>query len=293
VAALPFTTRDLTLGHGRMLIARGGAEEAGGPRPIVLLHGLNSSHGCWIRVLPGLAATGRYVLAPDLPGFGGSDPVGEGYDVEAVADAVAAALDALDLPAVDLVGHSLGGLVATVLADRHPQRVARLVLVAGAGLEAHPITRPAPLAVLGEFSSRLVQLRRQYGSGLVRRPRARGLMFGTVVADTDALSPRDAQLLIDCSTGASRTAEALGAAMGADATSRLERLPAPVGAVWGDRDRLIAPAALAHLERVRPGSPVELVAGVGHVPMVEDPDGFVAGLGRVLAAMEPTRGGES
>jgi pimeloyl-ACP methyl ester carboxylesterase len=290
----PFTVRDLALEHGGLRVAWVRSSDGGdgaapvGPRPdvpLLLVHGLSSSHGCWTRTAPTLRARrpDRRVLAVDLPGFGGSAAVGEGYRAEAVADALVAGLDALDVERVDLVGHSLGGLVATVLADRRPDRVRRLVLAAAAGVDPY---RGARLAAVGEVADRFMRLRRRYGPGLVARPRARTLMFGTVVADAAALAPADAALMVACSQGATRTAAALDEAMSTDLRPRLARLAAPLGAVWGAQDRLLPAAALAALETARPGAPVRTVDRAGHVPMIERPEAFADALDGVLDLLE-------
>ena len=74
----------------------------------------------------------------DLPGFGISDrPAGFGYSLEEHADALTSALDAADVRGAEIVGHSMGGAVAIVLATRRPELVARLIL-ANANLDPDP-----------------------------------------------------------------------------------------------------------------------------------------------------------
>ena len=120
------------------------AETHGRGEPLVLVHGLATTRVIWRRVLPYLAYR---VTAIDVPGFGESPPAGPGFVLEEVADAIAMAFDA----PFDLVGHSLGGAIAIVLAERHPELVERLVLVAPAG--SMPVG-----AIWGEYD-RIVPLR--------------------------------------------------------------------------------------------------------------------------------------
>ncbi|MQS17692.1 alpha/beta fold hydrolase [Streptomyces kaniharaensis] len=94
--------------------------------PLVLLHALGERAADWDGVLPALAPRHR-VYALDLRGHGDSGRT-EHYGVEAMRDDVLAFLDALGLARVDLVGHSLGGVVAYLLAQARPERVGRLVL---------------------------------------------------------------------------------------------------------------------------------------------------------------------
>ncbi|WP_079138783.1 alpha/beta fold hydrolase [Actinacidiphila rubida] len=114
--------------------------EAAGDGPArVHIHGLGAASGPYTAHLsadPRLA--GRRTLFVDLPGFGISDrPADFGYSLEEHAAAVAAVLDAAGVRGAEVVGHSMGGAVAIVLAYRRPELVERLVL-AEANLDPDP-----------------------------------------------------------------------------------------------------------------------------------------------------------
>ncbi|MFJ2020840.1 alpha/beta fold hydrolase [Streptomyces nodosus] len=94
--------------------------------PLVLLHALGEDATDWEVVVPALARS-RRVYALDLRGHGRSDWPGE-YSLELMQTDVLRFLDALGLGPVDLIGHSMGGIVAYLLAENCPQRVSRLVL---------------------------------------------------------------------------------------------------------------------------------------------------------------------
>ncbi|MEV7548647.1 alpha/beta hydrolase [Amycolatopsis sp. NPDC089917] len=125
-----------------------------GPRsgvPVVLLHALGSKSGTWDDFAGRLE---RRVLAVDLPGHGDSAPV-EKYSLETMADAVAGLVE----DQVDLVGHSLGGRVAVLLAQRLPGRVRRLVVEDTPPPPAAVKEPPAPTAEPAEplpFDWRLI-----------------------------------------------------------------------------------------------------------------------------------------
>jgi pimeloyl-ACP methyl ester carboxylesterase len=90
---------------------------------LVLVHGLGASGRALERVAPLLAARFR-VIVPDLPGFG--DTGGAPTTIEGMARAV---LEVVDAETFVAAGHSMGGLVATALAELEPDRVTRIVLV--------------------------------------------------------------------------------------------------------------------------------------------------------------------
>lgn len=90
-----------------------------GRAPVVLLHGLTFDRAMWAPMVDALA--GRRAVAFDLPGHGGSPPQ-DSYEPADVADVLHAAITAAGLDAPVLVGHSIGAVLATVYAARHPAR---------------------------------------------------------------------------------------------------------------------------------------------------------------------------
>jgi N-formylmaleamate deformylase len=95
--------------------------------PVVLLHGLTASGVCWSAVTNALE--GDYdVLMPDARGHGHSSAPEHGYRYEDHADDVIGFIEALQLSPAILVGHSMGGMVAAVVAGSHPELLRGLVL---------------------------------------------------------------------------------------------------------------------------------------------------------------------
>jgi 2-succinyl-6-hydroxy-2,4-cyclohexadiene-1-carboxylate synthase len=107
----------------------------------VLVHGFTGSSDDFVDVLPALATRGR-TLAPDLRGHGATSRPGApaDYSFERLAGDVLGFLDAVGAPSCDLLGHSMGGMVAQLVTLRAPERVASLVLMDTA---AGPVLRAA------------------------------------------------------------------------------------------------------------------------------------------------------
>jgi pimeloyl-ACP methyl ester carboxylesterase len=116
--------------------------ELAGPadgQPVVLIHGFSTPYSLWDPTFPALVQAGFRTLRYDLYGRGFSDrPAGE-YDAQRFDRQLLELLDGLHITApVDLIGSSMGGALAAIFADRHPERVRRLVFVDPAGSMARP-----------------------------------------------------------------------------------------------------------------------------------------------------------
>lgn len=105
-------------------------------RTVVLLHGKNFNGDYWGRTATDLAAAGFRVVVPDQIGFGKSTkPEAYQFTFQQLAENTAALLDAIHVGSVTVVGHSMGGMLATRFTLMYPDRVERLALVNPIGLE--------------------------------------------------------------------------------------------------------------------------------------------------------------
>jgi pimeloyl-ACP methyl ester carboxylesterase len=111
-----------SLGHGQVHYA-----EAGAGAPLLLLHSAPRSSRAYRFLMPKLAPHFR-CLAPDLPGFGQSDPLSGKVSMEALGGAMADFLGALGIARAHVFGYHTGNKVAAAMAADHPQRVDRVVL---------------------------------------------------------------------------------------------------------------------------------------------------------------------
>ncbi|MCK2219468.1 alpha/beta hydrolase [Actinomadura sp. ATCC 31491] len=246
--------------------------------PLLLVHGSGASGACWEPVVAALAER-RRVIRVDLPGCGQSPPASS-YGVPEQAGEVAAALDGLGAGAVDVVGHSSGGYVATALAERRRDLVRSLVLVSTGpvpeALSPQPLLLRALLAPpFGPLVWRVrsaAMIRRGISvtaAGPVRVPEG-------LVADVRGMSYRTMRAVL-------RGNGAYIAAKGVP--ERLAGLGVPVLVVFGAADPRWDPVSARRYEVV-PGARVEMLPGVGHMPMLEAPE-KVAGL--VLGFVAPGR----
>lgn len=129
-------------------------------RSIFMVHGFRGDHHGLLRIIEALPT--HRVIAPDLPGFGSSEPLMGEHDVEAYAGFVRDSLDRLDLgPGTILVGHSFGSIIAAKAAADAPEAVAALVLI-------NPISAPA-LEGSSRIATRLAALYYRLGAALPER----------------------------------------------------------------------------------------------------------------------------
>jgi len=256
--------------------------DRGEGKPLVLIHGLATDRTIWNRSLP-LLAEGRRAIAVDVPGFGASEPVGDGFELEPVAEAILEGLlEAGVEEPFDVLGQSLGGALALTLGAHQAGSVDRVLLGAPAGFGAWP--QPiADLVALG--TSTFVAGRRMVGEQLAGSSAARWLMFLGAIGDPATFPPDRVREMIRASARATRIREAMETIVAADLRPELRALRAPLGLVWGDKD-LTVPMRLAdEIVAIRPGTPLQVIPGVGHIPQMERPEAYSYAIDRLLAEL--------
>ncbi len=124
-------------------------EEAGEGPPVIYLHGIPTSPRLWRHVIP--QVEGAHSLAWEMVGYGGSINQGRGRDISVArqAEYLVEWMDALELEPALLVGHDLGGGIAQIVATRHPDRVAGLVLTNAISYDSWPIPSVKVMRALG------------------------------------------------------------------------------------------------------------------------------------------------
>ena len=242
--------------------------DVGAGPSVVLIHGQGGSWQWWLRVIPAISRRAR-VIAIDLAGFGGSEPISSGDVFDEHVATVIGLLDHLRLAATTIVGHSMGGLLSLKIASDHPDRVAGLMLI-GAGSES--IGRVRLAAILAGF--RLFD--RVFGIAAVprviaRRPLLRTVFFALAVSRPRCVTRALAEEVLPrmTSPGFIATMEAAGAEV-TKATPYAVRCPALL--TWGGRDRIVPLASGRRLAAGIPDARLVVLDDVGHCPMIERSD---------------------
>ncbi len=265
--------------------------EVGSGPVVLLIHGMAGSYENWEAVIEPLA--GRCtIVAPDLPGHGGSEPGAGDYSLAAFAAGLRDLLLALGHDRATLVGHSLGGGVAMQIAYQFPELTERLVLVSSGGLgpEVSLLLRAAALPGAELIIAATAKPGRLAGAVLGRGLGAVGLRATADVAEV----ARGYASLADADRRSAFLAT-LRSVIGSsgqrvDGSDRLYLAAGvPVLIVWGARDPIIP---VGHGERAHqaiPGSRLEIFDAVGHLPQLEAPGRFVAVLERFIEETEPAQ----
>ncbi len=257
-------------------------------KPLVMVHGLGGNALNWMDAGPTFAQQ-YHAVALDLAGFGQTPLYARSAAVGANAELVTGFVEKVFGEPVVLMGNSMGGYISVLIGADHPELVDRMVLVDPAVPGVH-VRRPAP-QMLGVMAALSVP-------GLaetVLDRRAKSITADQLVRDILAVVCADpsrlSEEIVEAHIQLTRERESLGTqnnraflqatrSLGlrmADPRfwARARRVKAPVLVVHGELDRLIPLAAAQELVRRVPGWKLEVLDGVGHVPMMETPGLFI------------------
>lgn len=276
---------DVDIAGSRVHYIDYGDRAPGGP-VFVLSHGLGGRWQHWTENIAELGEHGR-VIALDLPGFGRSEPPKRGYSIDTFADTIAELADALRLPRIVLVGHSLGGPIVMRFALRHPERVAAVVLAAGTVQDAAaalavrargPNGRPEPRTVAAIAMEVLTAglpapaaLRRQ----VVDRPPLRRLLLWPYLHRPGAMPSASIALIVD-GIGTRGTLPTARAAARLRSEQWLVPVRCPVLAIGADHDAVAPTRALEEFATRVPDAHTVVLEGCGHMVMLERARAFTA-----------------
>lgn len=210
------------------------------------------------------------VLAPSLPGFGGSPPTGDVLTMEAAADAVAGELDRAGVDRAVVCGLSMGGYVAFSLWRRHRGRIAGLALAD---------TRAEPDDDAGRERRRGVAEKAQtQGSGAIADEPPPLLSEG---ADPELWER--VRAMIRRQPGEAIAAASLGMAERPDSRPDLPDIDVPTTVIVGSADALTPPSMSEPMAEAIPGATLVVLEGAGHLSNLEDPERFTDALRALVA----------
>jgi len=220
------------------------------------------------------------VIAPDLPGFGGSTPPitewlpDDVYSLDRYADFLDTMAAEFNLPRPAILGHSMGAKIALAAAVRHPDRFGPIILVNPGGFSPWE-------KLLGRVGSWDLWYR------MLENPTARALAahtpFASFVGDRKSVaglrSFRHAHRGMDLGLSGIR--------------SQIGGIDKPVLLLWGSDDSVLPRSTPARVARVVPGLNIQYIAGAGHTPMMEQPESTAAAVAAFLVGVGYVSGDNS
>jgi 3-oxoadipate enol-lactonase len=235
-------------------------EEYGSGRPVLLIMGLSFTHEMWFRVLPYLTSEYR-VIVFDNRGMGRSDVPKGFYSISQMAADAHAILKAAGIAAADVMGASMGGMIAQELALRFPDSVRRLVLAC--------TTHGGLFARWPDLTGR--HARRNNRSGTSAWERA---LVPLLYDDTTPCERIDEDLKIRsgcqwCFRGFSGQ---LAGILLWSSYRRLPRITAPTLVLHGEHDRLVPPQNGRAVAARIPHAQFQLVPQAGHMLLTDQPE---------------------
>jgi pimeloyl-ACP methyl ester carboxylesterase len=216
---------------------------------LILVHGAGGSHQHWGQAVRSADAASTYAL--DLPGHGRSGGAGR-RSIGDYAALLMGFMDSLQLQQVVATGHSMGGAIAMMMALEYPERLAGLVLV---GTGARLRVLPAILeGTISDFEDTIKLIcRYAYGIDTARQLVRRGQQQMLEVAP---------QIIHDD----------FAACDAFDVMERLGEIRCPTAVICGTDDRMTPPKYSEYLVERIDKAELTLIAGAGHMVMVERPD---------------------
>lgn len=262
---------------GLKLFYRDYAPSAGGGVPVLCLPGLTRNSRDFNELAEHLAGH-RRVICPDLRGRGHSqhDPEWRNYQPLTYVDDTWRLLDTLGLEHVVVIGTSLGGLMAMIMAAQQPQRVTGVVLN-----DVGPEIAPEGLARIRAYTGKLpavrswedavAQVRQIYGAALPGLDDARWLAY----AHQGFRENAEGIPQLDYDPAIGRAIEEVSGEP-PDPWPLFRALTMPTLALRGEFSDILAPATLERMQQEKPGLQAVIVANRGHVPLLDEPESLAA-----------------
>lgn len=251
--------------------------ELGDPRgqAVVLIHGYTDNARDWVPLIPYLPRNDRLIVV-DIRGHGNSSKPECCYTRLDFAYDIKLLLDALKVRRSDIVGHSLGSIIAQTFAEYWPERTRKVVLISSTG---GPKPGAPPNAPTFDYASEIRKLKEPidpdspFMVAWWSSPTPVNEEFIRRQRRDSARIPLNVWLAV-LDQGLSTT----------DLQSTLPRLKAPCLLIWGQVDPIMGEDVRATLREGLPNAQVKIFNGLGHNPFWEDPGGVASVINRFLEA---------
>jgi pimeloyl-ACP methyl ester carboxylesterase len=264
------------------------AEDAGDREPLLVIHGFPTSSFDFHLIVDRLARDRRVVLF-DLVGYGLSAKPDLAYTVDIQADMAVALTERLGLDRISLLTHDFGDTVGGELLARQeegrwPVEIVRRVITNGS-----IYIEMAHLSDGQKFLLSLPDQRLGDDAPMDTQTLAAGLAATLSPSSTVSAEELEGTCEIAARSGGlsllPRTIRYIEERRRSESrfTGAIEDHPSPLHAVWGADDPIAVVAMVDRLQEARPETGVDILDGVGHFPMVEAPDRFLAGVQRGLS----------
>jgi non-heme chloroperoxidase len=238
--------------------------------PVIMLHGYTDSWHTYALVLP-LLSPAYHIFALDQRGHGNSSKAEHDYTMQQMAADVVALMDAKGIDKATVVGHSMGSMVAQLLAIHHPDRVSRLVLIGSMTLGGNP-------GVL-EFNAAVKTLTDPIDPAF-----ARDFQVSTLAGEVPPAF-LDKVVAESLKVPAHVWRQAMASFVEQNTTHDLPKISTPTLIMWGELDPYFPRSDQETLATLIPQATLRIYEQVSHNPHWEQPERFVADLEQFLAAM--------
>lgn len=239
-----------------------------GDRTVVLLHGYLENMLVWEEFIPLIYKDVR-VIVLDIPGHGISEVKGEVHTMDYLADVVAGALDALQIEKAYIVGHSMGGYVALSVCERHPNRVAGVVLLhstPNADSEEKRKNREREISLVKSGKKELLaKSAPEAGFAVDNRRRCQPYI-------------EDLVEMVHLTEDEGIVALLGGMIARKDQNEMLRNMPAPQLFILGRKDGYIVPEVAEAMVAAHPQAAVAWMENSGHMSFIEEPEACASAL---------------
>jgi abhydrolase domain-containing protein 6 len=250
-----FRRKSVQVGDHRIVYSEGGKGET-----VLLLHGFGASADNWNRMAARL--TKKYhVIAPDLPGWGQSTRIDSApYAYPQQIERLHQFVTQLGLKQFHVIGHSMGGFLASAYAARYPGQVVTLGLIA-----PHGVTEPQPSELAQSVAAgdnwlvarSVLEFERLLNNVFARRPYLPKSVFKVLAAHAIRNCTKSEKIFTEMQNNDPPLAERLG------------QIKSPTLIIWGDRDRVLDVSCAEVFRKGIQRSELLVLQGIGHMPLVE------------------------